>query len=258
MRMIFLMRCLYVISVGLFFHSCGINSNVMFKSPKDAAFEKDSVLFEAPTEYVLSVDDKLTFSISTNNGEMILQSLAAGNQVGSNLSAFGYEYLIRPNGMIEIPIIGELKVSGLTVHQCEDTLETRYSAFYQKPFIQVKIISQKVIVFPGNGSDARVVPLSNVRTTLMDVLAQAGGIPERGKANKIKVIRKYGDERKVFVIDLSTIDGLKYADLVVQANDYIYVEPQPYLIRELLQDTAPVISLLSTVLSVFAIINVFN
>ena len=92
----------------------------------------------------------------------------------------------------------------------------------------------------------------------MDVLAQAGGIPERGKANKIKVIRKYGDERKVFIIDLSTIEGLKYADLVVQANDYIYVEPQPYLIRELLQDAAPVISLMSTVLSVFAIINVFK
>ena len=258
MRMIFLMRCVYVISVGFFLHSCGINSNVMFKSPKDTAFEKDSVLFAAPSEYVLSVDDKLTFSISTNNGEMILQSLAAGNQVGNNLSAFGYEYRIRPNGMIEVPIIGELKVTGLTVQQCEDTLETRYAAFYQKPFVQVKIISQKVIVFPGNGSDARVVPLSNVRTTLMDVLAQAGGIPERGKANKIKVIRKYGDERKVFIIDLSTIEGLKYADLVVQANDYIYVEPQPYLIRELLQDAAPVISLMSTVLSVFAIINVFK
>lgn len=256
--MIFLLRSAYVLGAFIVLHSCGINSNVMFKTPKDTAIEKDSVLFSAPTEYVLSEDDKLTFSLSTNNGEMILQSLAAGNQVGNNLSAFGYEYRIRPNGMIEVPIIGELKVTGLTVQQCEDTLESRYAAYYQKPFVQVKIISQKVIVFPGNGSDARVIPLSNVRTTLMDVLAQAGGIPERGKASKIKIIRKYGNERKVFEIDLSTIEGLKYADLVVQANDYIYVEPQPYLLRELLQDTTPIISLLSTVLSVFAIINIFK
>ena len=254
-----LIRYSFFIGILIALNSCGINSNVMFKTPKDTSVEKDSLLFAAPTEYILSDDDKLTFSLSTNNGEMIVQSYAFGNQiVNNNVNATGYEYRVHAGGLIEVPIVGNVKVSGLTVQQCEDTLELRYSAYYQKPFVQVRVTSQKVIVFPGTGSDAKVIPLSNVRTSLMDVLAQAGGIPDRGKASKVKIIRKYGNERKVFVIDLSNMDGLKYSDLVVQANDYIYVEPQPYLLREILQDATPVISILSTMLSVFVLINVIK
>jgi polysaccharide export outer membrane protein len=252
-------RLAFTFGLWLTLFSCGINSNVMFKAPKDTTFEKDSLLFAAPTEYILSDDDKLTFSLSTNNGEMILQAFAFGNQLANNnMNAAAYEYRVRIGGLIEVPIIGNVKVSGLTVQQCEDTLEVRYAAYYQKPFVQVRVTSQKVIVFPGTGSDAKVIPLTNVRTSLVDVLAQAGGIPDRGKAGSVKIIRKYGNERKVFVLDLSNMEGLKYADLMVQANDYIYVEPQPYLLREVLQDATPVISLLSTMLSVFAIINVFK
>jgi polysaccharide export outer membrane protein len=55
------------------------------------------------------------------------------------------------------------------------------------------------------------------------------------------------DKRDVYLIDLSTIEGLKYADLIVQANDIIYVEPVPEIGRELVKDIAPIVSLLSSV-----------
>ena len=72
------------------------------------------------------------------------------------------------------------------------------------------------------------------------------------------MIRNYGVERKMFIVALSNMEGLKYADLLVQANDYIYIEPRPYLIREILSEAAPVLSLLSTSLAFFAIIKGFN
>ena len=245
---------LLVLSVVLY--SCGINNNVMFKTPKDVELASDSLLFEAPTDYIIAVDDKLAFSMSTNNGEMIVQNISSGG--ASGVSSNSMDYLVRQTGEVELPIIGLIHVSGLTINQCEDTLEKLYSKKYNDPFVQLRVTSQRVIVFPGNGYDAKVVNLSNPRTTLMEIIAQAGGIPDRGKSNTIKVIRKYGVERKMFIVDLSNMEGLKYADLLVQANDYIYIEPRPYLIREILSEAAPVLSLLSTSLAFFAIIKGFN
>ncbi len=92
----------------------------------------------------------------------------------------------------------------------------------------------------------------------MEALAQAGGITERGKANTIKLMRKVNGERKVYVMDLSTIDGLKYVDMIVQANDYIYVEPTPELAKEISQDVVPIVSLLSSAIIIFSAISLFK
>jgi polysaccharide export outer membrane protein len=95
-----------------------------------------------------------------------------------------------------------------------------------------------------------VVPLQNTNTTLMEVIAMAGGIAERGKANTVKLMRLVDGERKVYVMDLSVIEGIKFTDLVVQANDYIYVEPAPELGKEVVEKVFPLVSLLAS-LAVF-------
>jgi polysaccharide export outer membrane protein len=58
-------------------------------------------------------------------------------------------------------------------------------------------------------------------------LAKSGGIGQYGKADDIKLMRKIeGGERQVFHIDLSTIEGVRYADMSVEAGDIIYVQPR--------------------------------
>ena len=87
----------------------------------------------------------------------------------------------------------------------------------------------------------------------MEAIALAGGIADRGRADKIKLMRNLDTSRVVYVLDLSTINGLKYADMIVQANDYIYVEPNEQLGREAVQSAAPVVSLLSSALIIFTV-----
>jgi polysaccharide export outer membrane protein len=112
-----------------------------------------------------------------------------------------------------------------------------------------------VIVFPGNGGEAKVLYLANNNVTLLEAIALAGGITERGRANKVKLIRKNKEgKRDVYKIDLSTIDGVGYADIIVQANDYIYVEPDPEIGKEILKEVAPIVSLISSAAIVVAII----
>ena len=230
--------------------SCGVNSNIMFKVPKGEAAQTDSIPMTPNADYKISMDDKLKFSLSTNNGTTIIESMS-GIREGATESNRTIEYIVRRGGDVELPIIGSVHVEGLTVAQCEDTLQKLFSKEYQEPFVQVQITNQRVIVFPGNGADAKVIPLVNANTTLMEAIAQAGGITERGKANSVNLIRRENGERKMYKIDLSTVQGLRYVDMVVQANDYIYIEPNPDVAKEAVKDIAPIISILSSAIIIY-------
>lgn len=260
-----------IVMLLFIFTSCGVNSNLMLKIPKESEpkpdslktvqekyyklYAKDSIPLLPREDYRMSIDDKFTFNLSTNDGKNILEGLTgvtvgnAGGGVSQN------EYLIRTDGKTVLPVIGEVSVFGLTVKQAEDSLKKMFSKHYLDPFIQLKVTNQRVIVFPGDGGQARVISLKNGNTTVMEIIADAGGISARGKAKDIKLIRYIDGKRVIYPIDLSSINGLIYADLYVQANDYIYIEPNPNLSAEILRQTAPIVAILSSVLIVFTIVN---
>ncbi len=236
--------------------SCGVNSNLMFKEAK-GAITNDSIPLKPTEDYRISQDDKFTFSLTTKNGTRIIEDMS-GISDGTRNIQVDFEYVVRQNGEVKLPIIDMVKVAGLTIAECEDTLEMKYGEKFQDPFVQLRITNQRVIVFPGNGSDAKVIPLNNSNTTLMEALAQAGGITDRGKASSIKLMRKLNGERVVYTLDLSTIEGLKYVDMIIQANDYIYVEPTPELTKEIAEDVVPIVSLISSALIIFSAIFVLK
>lgn len=255
MKLIGLLKVFCVVLVAvLALSSCGINSNIMFKVPKSDVVYGDSIPMTPKDDYRISVDDKIVFQLYTNDGEVILQN-NAGVQNAGQVSAQPIEYLVKRDGTVELPKIGNVKVEGLSVVESEDLLEGLYALEYKNPFVQMKITNQRVVVFPGNGSDAKVILLENNNTTLMEALAQAGGITERGKANTVKLMRRVDGTRKVYVLDLSVIEGLKYVDMIVQANDYIYVEPNPEIAKEVVKEIAPIVSIISSALVILTVIN---
>lgn len=238
--------------------SCGVNSNLMFKSKDEKYATVDATPMKPSSDYQISVDDKITFSLSTNNGTTIIESLSGINKELQTTNQ-QLDYVVRQDGTVELPILGNVYLKGFTVIQAEDTLQKLFAKEYNNPFVQLKITNQRVIIFPGGGSDARVIPLLNSNTTLMEVIAQAGGIAERGKANTVKIIRRENGERKMYKIDLSTVEGLKFVDMVVQANDYVYIEPKAAITRGVVTEIAPVVSILSSALIIFTVIkNSFN
>lgn len=252
------MRLIACISITLFIIcSCGINSNLMFKSPVTEDTTSDSVPLRPLTEYTFAPDDKFSYVVYENYGQSVVDNMTSiGSQGGAGVS--NLEHLVEQNGTVKFPVIGEKKIQGFTIRQLEDTLAKYYSRNYNRPYVQVTLTNQRVIVFPGGGSDAKVITLSNTNTTLVEAIALAGGIADRGKASKVKLMRLINGKRVVYVLDLSTIDGLKYADLVLQANDYIYIEPAEQVVRELGQTITPVVSLLSSILLIFSIFLTLN
>ena len=152
---------------------------------------------------------------------------------------------------MELPEVGAVQLAGLTLDEAERKIEDAYEAEYVEPYALLRVVNNRVLVFPGEAGQAAVITLENQNTTVIEVLAQAGGIRARGRSKRIKLIRQKGDEDLVFLMDLSTVDGLEAARTVVQANDIIYVESNPQIVREALADVSPLAQMITTVSSLF-------
>ncbi|PCJ86043.1 MAG: hypothetical protein COA57_06775 [Flavobacteriales bacterium] len=225
--------------------------NVMLRTKKN--FQYDIPPDSANYQYRLAPNDYLQFRLFSNEGFKAID-ISAQNQTFLATQNQGFSYLIEYDGAVKLPMLRRIPLAGITMREAELILEEKYAEFYKKPFVMLSINNRRVIMFPGSGGSAQVINLLNENTTLFEALAMAGGISSSGKAKKIKLIRGDLQNPEVYLIDLSTIDGMKQADLILQANDIIYVQPQFRIASEVLQEITPVLTLLTTALSMYAII----
>ena len=250
MRMTITMRLGITAVAALLLTGCGINSNWMLKTHKEYEFAEIDSMNKTQGGYVIDVNDIIQFRFFTNNAIKVLD-ISSGSEEGNQVQFFNpnnsLSYVIQTDSLVRLPLFDSVNIVGMTIREAEIYLADLYSYYYEDPFVQLSVTNRRVVVFPGDGGDAQVIYLSNNNTTLMEVIGLAGGIAERGRASRIKLVRKDArGKRQVYMIDLSTIEGLQYTDLIVQANDYIYIDPVPELGREILKDVSPVISLITS------------
>jgi len=197
-------------------------------------------------EYTVASNDFVSFRIFSNDGFKLIDLTNYSSSAGA-ASNISMEYLVEHDGIIKLPIIGKTKIAGLTIRESELMLEEKYAEFYNKPFVMLNVTNRRVIVFTGTGGGASVINLTNNNTTLLEALALAGGI-STGKAKKIKLIRGDLKDPQVYLLDLSTIEGMTQANIVIQANDIIYVEPVYKITRTILAELNPIMGILTSIL----------
>ena len=243
---------LYILLITLFISSCTINSNRMLRTPKNYEFDEIEEKLNL-IEYKIDVNDQITFQLFTNNGFQLIDMFSSNvsNQQSQRLMMNGNQgisYFIRQDSLVELPIIGDINIVGKTTREAELYLENIFSEFYVDPFVILRVNSKRIFLFSGNtGGEATVVPLTFNNMTLFEVLAQSGGITQNNSSKKIKIIRKTKDGIKIFQADLSTIDGIKQGNMIMQSHDIIYITPNINLIPEILSDINPILSFFSTI-----------
>jgi polysaccharide export outer membrane protein len=225
--------------------------DIMLKTPRNYVYSpiKDSVSIK---ETKIGANDLIEFHLFSNDGFKLIDLTSANGSV-SIFQGSTLQYVVENEGTVKLPVLGETMIVGLTIREAETMLEEKYAKYYVKPFVILKVANKRVIVFPGAGSSAKQIALSNNHTTLIELIAIAGGLPEYAKAYKIKVIR--GDPKKplVYLIDLSKISGIALANMVVQPNDIIYVEPRIRVVTELIKELDPILTLISSTLLAYTV-----
>jgi polysaccharide biosynthesis/export protein len=237
---------------------CTINRDIMFKTPTDLVY--DQLPDTTTREMIIHSNDILQFRLFANDGFKMIDLISEGaGRDAMFINRMIFNYTVEFDGQVKLPLLGRVDLGGKTFRQAELYLEERYATFYNRPFVQLNVVNRRVVVFPGGGGDARIVMLDNNNTTLLEVLGMAGGVNRRGDARRIKLFRMEPDgKRKVYQFDMSTISGLHFGDIVMQGDDVVYVQPNPEIAREVLQDLNPVIALLTSMVLVLGLVRGFR
>jgi polysaccharide export outer membrane protein len=204
----------------------------------------------AEKSYVIQEYDYLEFEMFTNKGERIIDAQTpspAGENSGSPVMTKP-TYLVDNNGISKFPMIGEVKLEGLTIRQAEKVLEEAYSSYYQDAYAVLRYTNKRVIVLGATGG--QVIPLTNENMRLVEVLALAQGLNNDAKAQNIRVLR--GDQ--AFVADLSTFEGYVKNNISIQSGDIVYIEPVRRPLTESLRDYGPILTIITTLTTLAVVI----
>lgn len=224
----------------------------MFKPGEDFVPAKLSAeVLKAEKDYVIQHNDLLKLDVYSNKGERLIDPNPELTNTNTNQDKTEEEitYLVDLNGYAKFPMVGSLKLDGLTLRQAEDILQKEYEKFFKEPFVILRYANKRVVVLGAVGG--QVIPLTNQNITLVEVLALAKGMPNDARAKNIRVIR--GEQ--IFLVDLSTIEGFKMGNMLIQPGDLVYVEPVRRPVSEGLRDY---IGLASLVVSLSTLIILFS
>lgn len=252
----FILCCTAIVLLSL--SSCKYKQDFMFQTEYETL--KDS-LSSSDGNYVLQKRDFIEYQVYTSKGELIIDpNFQLRKELGSGGTGTNNKqqklYLIKEDGFVNLPMIGEVELLNLTLAEAKEVLEEKYSAFYTDSYILLSVSNRRVIVLGAQGGT--VIPLENEKMTLLEILALYGGVQRKSKAYNIRVIRGDLKDPHIQIIDLSTIEGMKKANLEVYPNDVIYIEPVRRVVFESLNDIGPIFSFVTTIISLGVLIISLN
>jgi polysaccharide export outer membrane protein len=127
---------------------------------------------QAPSGYRVGVDDELAISVWHE-------------------PEFSQAAIVRPDGMITLPLLNDIKVVGLTTEEIQTLLIEKMKNVVNDPqvTVSVKTIKSRKVYLVGNVVKQGMYPLSG-RTTVLELLAEAGGLGPFAKSRSIYVLRK--------------------------------------------------------------------
>ncbi|HMG89038.1 MAG TPA: polysaccharide biosynthesis/export family protein [Chryseolinea sp.] len=221
----------------------------MFKVPE--GYEVKQLVELAERNYVIQKNDYLQLEVYTNKGERIidpdLELTKELNNQNANTKAEP-DYLVDISGKAKFPMVGEIKLEGLTIRLAEELLQKAYESYYKDSFVILKYINKRVIVLGAPGG--QVIPLVNENVHLVEVLALAKGIDNLAMAQNIRVLR--GEQ--VLIADLSTIEGYIKNNILIEHGDIVYIEPIRRPVSEAFRDFLPVLTVLTSLTTLIVVI----
>jgi polysaccharide export outer membrane protein len=205
----------------------------------------------AERNYIIQKNDYLKLDVFSNKGERVIDpnpELSSANPAQSSANRAQFTYLVDLNGLVKFPMVGEMKLEGLTLRQAEEILQKEFEKYFKESFVILSYANKRVIVLGAVGG--QVIPLTNQNVNLVEILALAKGLPNDSKAHNIRILRN----EQVFIVDLSTIEGFKAGNLLIQPGDIIYVEPIRRPVSEGLRDYGALFSILVSLTTLIVVL----
>lgn len=210
--------------------SCGSSNVAYFQNSDNVNYEASSYLYDAR----IMPKDELSISVNSTTPEaslpfnLLLQNSYTQGRTVASYGGLLMPYLVDNQGYINFPIIGRVKVAGLTKSECEKLILEKirpYMADTENPVVTVRMSSYSVSVL-GEVTRPGSFLVSREKITILEALAQAGDLTIYGVRDRVKLIREDANGKKVIVkLDLTDANIINSPYYYLQQNDVVYVEP---------------------------------
>ena len=200
---------------------------------KADAFPKDSILRTYPLddfEYKLQPEDILSirfysltpvefdfFALKQNQGGM-------GNQLQSAAAGLVSGYLVDENGDIEFPVVGKVRVAGLSIFEAQNHIQEIADDYLDNPIVEIRLLNFRFTVL-GEVNQEGVYNSLNNRIHLLEAIGLSGGLTDLADKANIKIIRQNGRQVEVYYLNLLEESFVSSPQYYVNQLDVIVVPP---------------------------------
>ncbi|HEY0897869.1 MAG TPA: polysaccharide biosynthesis/export family protein [Sphingobacteriaceae bacterium] len=221
---------LYACSL-LLFTSCSTQKDLVYFSDLDNG-QRFELAVPQKTEPQIQPNDMLSITVSTLSPESnVLFSGGANVSRVSNNSSYpsasgtaANGYVVDKNGFINFPVLGQVKVGGLTKDDVREKLTADISKYVKSPIVNVAFENFKVTVI-GEVNRPSTFTVNNDNINLLEALGLAGDMTVYGKRENVLIIREQNGKRTMNRVNLNRKDVLNSPFFYLKQNDIVYVEP---------------------------------
>lgn len=247
------------ILIILFFNSCATRKNLVYF--QDEPLEKASMgTFSEPKQLIYKADDILSINVSALDPETVkpfnlpVVSNNTLDVMSPNGAIQNQSYLVDYNGNIDFPVLGKLKVAGMTRTELTDFLTNEIKVYAKDPIVNIRLANFTVTII-GEVSQPGTFTIQDERITLLEALGMAGDLTIFGNRNNVLLIRETEGKKRFAKIDLTSIKTVNSPIYYLQQNDVIYVEPNRAKIRSSTfnQNNTVLLSAIGTLTTIVAI-----
>lgn len=184
-------------------------------------------------------------------------NMTSGSQIDAGGYLFGYD--VNPQGDIILPVIGPIKIEGLTLNETKKLIQTSVDKVFKNSTVECKLLSFKFTVIGEVRSPGAYVNFNNYLTVL-EAIGRAGGVGDYGNRNRVLVVRAIDRGTKTYRLNLQDKKILSSEAYYLLPNDVVIVEP---LRQKIFNMNLPTFSFiittaLSTISTTLLLINYFG
>jgi len=229
----------YILTILVTFAACKAPQQVIYMQQSGKHIAGDSAVNIAIPDPKIKTGDVLIITVNTNTPEAAMPfnlpliptsgansaySMGGGANVSYGLSM--QNYLVDSEGYIIYPVVGKMKVAGMSKSALVQKIKAEIYPKYikEEPIILVRYGNFRISIL-GEVARPGTFPIDNEKVTLLEALALAGDMTIYGNRAELLLIRENGSDRETVRIDMRDKHLVNSPYFFLQQGDVIYMEP---------------------------------
>ena len=197
----------FVLLIVLFQASCVSHSQLLnFRSDSDFVPIEDHKILN-DVRITIQKDDILYITIRSEEQELaepfnLIKSSSTGASGSEDMISL-QGYLVDTKGIIDFPVLGSIKVGGLTVEEVKELLASLLKKYLIDPIITIRFINFKVTVL-GEVNAPKSISIEGERITILEAIGQAGDLKPYSNREQIMVLREQDGSREFGYVNIQS------------------------------------------------------